>query len=97
MFDEVLMVGTPDYTKLGRPNVEGVRVFATLEEISQSEKVIVFKKKRRKGYMKSRGQKQTLNVVKIDKIEHIMQDEELQDDKVATLNRGSLQQVVKMF
>ena len=34
IFDDILMVGTPDYTKLGRPNVEKARVFATLEEIS---------------------------------------------------------------
>ena len=44
------MIGTPDYTKIGRPSVEKARVFATIEEISETEKVIVFKKKRRKGY-----------------------------------------------
>ena len=53
MFDEILMVGTKDYTSLGRPTVANARVFATLEEIAMSEKVIVFKKKRRKGYQKS--------------------------------------------
>ena len=47
------MVGTQDYTSLGRPTVADAKVYATLEEISRSEKVIVFKKKRRKGYQKS--------------------------------------------
>ena len=49
VFDDVLMVGTKDYTAVGRPSVENARVFVTLEEITRSEKVIVFKKKRRKG------------------------------------------------
>ena len=57
IFDEVLMIGTPDYTSLGRPTVANARVFATIEEISNAEKVIVFKKKRRKGYQKSAGHK----------------------------------------
>ena len=55
VFDEVLMVGSADYTSVGRPTVSSARVYATLEEISRSEKVIVFKKKRRKGYQKSQG------------------------------------------
>ena len=52
------------------------RVYATLEEKTMSEKVIVFKKNRRKGYQKSRGHKQMLNVVKIDKIEHAVSEED---------------------
>jgi len=72
------MVGTKDYTCIGRPTIANARVYATLEEISKSEKVIVFKKKRRKGYQKSQGHKQTLNVLKINKIEHIISEESLQ-------------------
>ena len=53
VFDNVLILGTPEYTALGRPSVENAKVFVTLEEITRSEKVIVFKKKRRKGYQKS--------------------------------------------
>ena len=48
--DDILMVGTPDYTAIGRPSVGNASVLATVEEHSQSEKVIIFKKKRRKGY-----------------------------------------------
>ena len=47
MFDDILMVGTTDYTSIGRPSVDRARVFATLEEKGTSDKVIVFKKKRR--------------------------------------------------
>ena len=47
VFDDILMIGTKDYTALGRPSVNGAKVFVTLEEKTNSEKVIVFKKKRR--------------------------------------------------
>ena len=57
VFDEVLMVGTQDFTSIGRPTVANAKVYATLEEISRSEKVIVFKKRRRKTYQKSQGHK----------------------------------------
>jgi large subunit ribosomal protein L21 len=50
IFDKVLIVGTEDYTSIGRPSVPHARVYATLEEKTKSEKVIIFKKKRRKGY-----------------------------------------------
>lgn len=57
VFDKVLIVGTQDYTSIGRPTVPHARVYATLEEKTRSEKVIIFKKKRRKGYQKSQGHK----------------------------------------
>ena len=37
--EDVLLVGTQDYTCVGRPNVKNARVFATVEETSQTEKV----------------------------------------------------------
>ena len=52
---DVLLVGTIDYTAIGRPQVENARVYATIEEEAQCEKVIIFKKRRRKGYQKSQG------------------------------------------
>ena len=48
--DDVLMVGTPDYTAIGRPQVQNAKVYATVEQTAQCEKTIVFKKRRRKGY-----------------------------------------------
>ena len=42
------MVGTKDYTCIGRPNVKAAKVLATVEETSQTEKVLIFKKRRRK-------------------------------------------------
>lgn len=52
---DVLLVGTVDYTAVGRPNVQNCKVYATLETEATCEKSIVFKKRRRKGYQKSQG------------------------------------------
>jgi len=41
------MLGTADITELGRPILKRARVYATVEEMSLSEKVIIYKKKRR--------------------------------------------------
>ena len=50
LLEDVLMVGSPDYTAIGRPSVENARVYATIEEEAQCEKALIFKKRRRKGY-----------------------------------------------
>ena len=43
------MFGTMDLTVIGKPNLAKARVYGTVEEISESEKTIVYKKKRRQG------------------------------------------------
>ena len=48
--DDVLMVGTKDYTAIGRPQVTRAKVYATVEEQNQTEKVIYFKLSRRSNY-----------------------------------------------
>ena len=62
---------------MGRPNLAKARVYATIEEMTLSEKVIIFKKKRRQGYQKSMGHKQKLSVVKINKIEYDVSEDDL--------------------
>lgn len=48
--EEVLMIGTQDYTTIGRPmlNPALAQVYATVEETSMTEKTLIFKKRRRK-------------------------------------------------
>jgi large subunit ribosomal protein L21 len=58
------MVGG-DERKVGSPLVEGARVTGTLLEQIKGEKVIIFKKKRRKNYRRKRGHRQLLTVVRI--------------------------------
>ena len=50
IINDVMLVGTRDYTAIGRPAVTKAKVYATVEEISRTDKVIIFKKQRRKGY-----------------------------------------------
>jgi large subunit ribosomal protein L21 len=66
---EVLTVGEGEGFQLGKPFVEGAMVKATLIENKRGRKVVVFKKKKRKGYTRRRGHRQELSVIKIDSIE----------------------------
>jgi large subunit ribosomal protein L21 len=67
-FGEVLWIGG-DQPKVGSPTVEGASVAATIIRESRGEKVIVFKKKRRKNHTKRKhGHRQDLVEVRIDGI-----------------------------
>jgi large subunit ribosomal protein L21 len=77
VFDKVLLIGTPEYTSLGRPYVTSAtviyclfQVLGVIEQQTQSKKIIIFKKKRRKGYQRNKGHRQLLTVVRILKIIH---------------------------
>ena len=67
-FSEVLMIGG-DQPKVGGPTVEGASVLATIIKESRGEKIIVFKKKRRKNHTKrTHGHRQDIVEVRIDSI-----------------------------
>lgn len=66
---EVLTVGEGEGFKLGSPFVDGAKVTATILENRRGRKVVVFKKKKRKGYERRRGHRQELSVIKIESIE----------------------------
>ena len=66
---EVLTLGEGDGFQLGAPFVEGAMVKATILENKRGRKVVIFKKKKRKGYNRRRGHRQELSVIKIDSIE----------------------------
>lgn len=63
----VLMVGGQGEPKIGRPHLEGA-VTAVILEQGKSKKVVVFKKKRRKGYQVKRGHRQPFTSVRIQDI-----------------------------
>ena len=67
-FDNVLIVGDDKKTKIGSPSVKGSKVTAKVLEHLKDDKVIVFKKKRRKGYRKFNGHRQQLTKIEITKI-----------------------------
>ena len=65
---EVLTVGEGDGFKLGNPFVEGAKVNATIIENRRGRKVLIFKKRSKKGSQRTRGHRQELSVIKIDSI-----------------------------
>ena len=65
---EVLAIGDNDSVSLGRPLVDGARVAATVVEHKRGDKIIVFRKKRRKNFRRKRGHRQDLTVLRIDEI-----------------------------
>ena len=67
-FDRVLLVDNNGSVKVGTPTVEGAKVSATVLSHLKGEKVIVFKKIRRKGYQKKNGHRQYLSQIKIEGI-----------------------------
>ena len=68
-FERVLLVRDDGSVKVGRPIIEGARVRATLLRELRGEKIIIFKKKKRKGFRRTRGHRQQLLEVRIDAIE----------------------------
>ena len=66
--DEVLMLGDGAGTTIGAPLVEGARVRATVLEQMRAPKILVFKKKRRKNYRRTRGHRQDLTVLRITEV-----------------------------
>jgi large subunit ribosomal protein L21 len=67
-FDKVILFGDDKETKIGNPSVDGLKVAAKILEHVKDDKVIVFKKKRRKGYEKKNGHRQQLTRIEITKI-----------------------------
>ncbi len=68
-FDKVLLVEDGGAVKVGTPYVEGAVVKATvLDDSVKADKVLVFKKIRRKGFQKLNGHRQKLTKIKINEI-----------------------------
>jgi large subunit ribosomal protein L21 len=67
-FDKVLLVDNNGKITVGAPTVSGATVTAKVLEHLKADKVIVFKKKRRKGYQKSNGHRQMITQIQIESI-----------------------------
>ncbi len=66
--NEVLTAGEGADLRVGTPKLAGASVKATVIENRRGDKIIVFKKKKRKGYERTQGHRQELSVIKIDSI-----------------------------
>jgi large subunit ribosomal protein L21 len=67
-FDSVHLLDNGGQVTIGTPNVSGASVKASVLTHIKGDKVIVFKKKRRKGYRKKNGHRQQFTKIKIDSI-----------------------------
>ena len=66
--DEVLMIGGEGDVKIGTPTVDGASVSGTITAQGRSDKIRVFKMKRRKGYRRTQGHRQDYTEIAIDGI-----------------------------
>jgi large subunit ribosomal protein L21 len=67
-FGKVLLVDNGGSVEVGAPTVQGVKVSGKVLEHVKGNKVIVFKKKRRKGYVVKNGHRQQFTKVQIESI-----------------------------
>ncbi|GJM89713.1 hypothetical protein PR202_ga05926 [Eleusine coracana subsp. coracana] len=71
ILNRVLMLGSQTQTVIGRPTLPDAAVHAVVEEHALDAKVIIFKKKRRKNYRRTKGHRQELTKLRITNIEGI--------------------------
>ncbi len=69
VLDQVLMLGGDGATRIGAPLVDGAAVTAEVVDHHRGDKIIVFKKKRRQGYRRTRGHRQELTRLRITGIQ----------------------------
>jgi large subunit ribosomal protein L21 len=67
-FDTILLLDDNGNISIGAPAIEGAAVTAKILGHLKGDKVIVFKKKRRKGYIKKNGHRQALSEIQIESI-----------------------------
>lgn len=75
MLNKVLLLGSTSETIIGRPILPDAAVHAIVEEHALDAKVIIFKKKRRKNYRRTKGHRQELTKLRITDIQGIEKPE----------------------
>ncbi|MBR9999488.1 MAG: 50S ribosomal protein L21 [Cyclobacteriaceae bacterium] len=69
-FDKVLLLDNDGEVNVGNPTIKGAIVTGKIVEHLKGDKVIVFKKKRRKGYKKKNGHRQQFTKLVIEEIKN---------------------------
>ena len=67
-FDKILLMSDEKNTKVGQPVVKGAKVTGKIVDHGREKKVMVWKKKRRKGYQVKNGHRQQFTRIQIEKI-----------------------------
>ena len=67
-FENILLFSDDTGTKIGNPNVKGASVSATILVHARDKKILIYKKKRRKGYQRKNGHRQWYSEIEINNI-----------------------------
>ena len=67
-FDDILLASDGKDVQVGAPMVEGAKVMAEVVGHGRDRKIIVFKRKKRKGYRRKQGHRQGYTVIRVDEI-----------------------------
>ena len=67
--DRVMLVNRDGQVSLGRPYIDGASVTATVTAQDRGPKVLIFKKKKRKGYRRTKGHRQSYTSIRVDAIQ----------------------------
>ena len=67
-FDKVLLTDNGKSVQVGTPTLKGVNINATILEHGRERKILIYKKKRRKGYQRKNGHRQGYTLIEITKI-----------------------------
>ena len=67
-FDKVLLTDNGKSVDVGTPTLKGVNINATILEHGRERKILIYKKKRRKGYQRKNGHRQGYTLIEITKI-----------------------------
>ena len=70
IFDQVLLIKDGDNTEIGTPILKGASVTGTIVDHGRYKKILVYKKKRRKGYQRKNGHRQWFTEIEFNKITH---------------------------
>ncbi len=69
-FDQVLLIKDGDNTEIGAPTLKGASVTGTIVDHGRYKKILVYNKKRRKGYQRKNGHRQWFTEIEFNKITH---------------------------
>ena len=85
-FNQVLLIKDGDNTVIGAPILKGASVTGTIIDHGRYKKILVYKKKRRKGYQRKNGHRQWFTEIEFNKINH----SKSQSISKKTISKGTL-------
>ena len=88
-FDSVMMIDNNGKLNIGTPVISGAQVTATIMEHMKGDKVLIFHKKRRKGYQKLNGHREYLSLIKIDEIIESGATPEKKEEKKSEIKKSA--------